>query len=165
MVPEIITTKTQQLVDTCLHLLTICIDTLASPYSAAGETGFNCGLPLVLFRIFSLLGTSMTRWSWPAYSLKFAALSRFFTSSITSSSRTTISTSNDANAAKGSASENSRFVTAILLSVGRSVALSSLRSAAAGGSVPVLFRSNGDIVSVLDEGRSVALNAAAVFLH
>lgn len=55
--------------------------------------------------------------SW--WSLKFAILPNSSTSSITSSSLNAISTSNEANAANGSASENSRLVIAILLSVRR----------------------------------------------
>ncbi|BAU00355.1 hypothetical protein VIGAN_10194100 [Vigna angularis var. angularis] len=51
-------------------------------------------------------------------SLKHASLPSSSTSSITRSSFATVSTSKDANAAKGRASENSRLVIAILLSWG-----------------------------------------------
>ena len=119
-------------------------------YSAAAETGFNAAA--LLFLVFSLLLRSMIRWSCPGNSLKFAARSRFFTSSITISSRTTISTSNDAKAANGSAWENSRLVMAILLSVGRNMPLS---LCSCGCSVPVFFLSDSAVASVLNEWRVV----------
>ena len=56
--------------------------------------------------------------SWLLYSLKHAILPNSSISSITWSSFATNSTSKEANAAKGSASENSRLVIAILLSCG-----------------------------------------------
>ncbi|RDX77160.1 hypothetical protein CR513_42762, partial [Mucuna pruriens] len=73
--------------------------------------------------------------SWVVYSLKHANLPSTSTSSITKSSLATVSTSKDAKAAKGKASENSRLVIVILLSW----CLSTLRSGSFGCSVHVLW--------------------------
>lgn len=66
-----------------------------------------------VFSLTTLILISHSSW----YSLKFAILPNSSTSSITSSSLSAISTNNEVNAANGSASENSRLVIAMLLSV------------------------------------------------
>ena len=80
-------------------------------------------------------------------SLKWAIVPSFSTSSMTWSSLATVSTSNEANAANGRASANSKLVMAILLSVGLSILLSPVAS--------LFFNSSKAELSVLTLGKAV----------
>lgn len=80
-------------------------------------------------------------------SLKWAIVPSSSTSSMTWSSLATVSTSNEANAANGRASANSKLVMAILLNVGLSILLSAAAS--------LFFNSSEAELSVLTLGKAV----------